>query len=43
MSKFLHDATDNDNNNDTKTIAIPWVFSENSQANKTVMLVSVPV
>ena len=32
MSQFLHD---NDNNNaDAKAIAIPWVFSENSRANK---------
>ena len=31
MSKFLHDNDDNDNN---KAIAIPWVFSENSQAKK---------
>ena len=30
MSKFLNDDAANDNN--AKAIAIPWVFSENSQA-----------
>ena len=30
MLKFLHD--DYDNNDDAKAIAIPQVFSENSQA-----------
>ena len=30
MSQFLHD----DHNDDAKAIAIPRVFSENSQANK---------
>ena len=29
MSKFFHD---NDDIDDAKAIAIPWVFSENSQA-----------
>ena len=38
MSKFLHadnndnDAADNNDDNDTKALEIPWVFSENSQA-----------
>ena len=32
MTKFLHDNT-NDDNDDAKAIAIPQVFSENSQAN----------
>ena len=29
MSKVLHEEN---NDNDSKTTAIPWVFSENSQA-----------
>ena len=33
MSKILHVA--NDDNNDAKAIAIPQVFSKNSQANTT--------
>ena len=32
MSNFLH--TNNDNNDDAKAIAIPRVFSENSQSKK---------
>ena len=35
MSMFLHDAYDND---DASAIAIPPVFSENSQANWSVYL-----
>ena len=33
MSKFLHDAT-NDDDDDAKATAIPRVFSENNRANK---------
>ena len=32
MSQFLHDKDDINNNN--RAIAIPWVFSKHSQANK---------
>ena len=32
MSKFLHD---NDIDDDTKPIAIPWVFSKDSRAKNT--------
>ena len=34
MSKFLHDADDDDNNDDAKVIAMPRVYSENSRAKK---------
>ena len=41
MSQFLHD---NDNNNaDAKAIAIPWVFSENSRANKICLRTQIPL
>ena len=32
MSKFLHNDTNDDNKNDAKAIAVPRVFSKNSQA-----------
>ena len=35
MSQFLHEDNDeanNDNNDNIKAVAIPWIFSENSQA-----------
>ena len=35
MSKFLHDANTNNNDN-AKAIAILWVFSQNSQAKNLV-------
>ena len=35
MSKFLHDVDNNDNNATAKAIAIPRVFSENSQSKNT--------
>ena len=32
MSKFLHDDDNSDDSEDAKAMAIPQVFSENSQA-----------
>ena len=40
MSKFLHD--DDDHNGDTKAIAIPRVFSENSQTTNRLLTSSSP-
>ena len=32
MSKFLHNADNDDDNNDALAVTVPWVFSENSPA-----------